>query len=86
MADHTTGTGKKLASARSGIAFRPAQLCAKDFRPGILQCAFFVMRIEPVRRMYVVTASVGSPAFPPAMQKRDPKGNHFDFIFITDMP
>ena len=43
------------------------------------------MRIESVRGMYKVTTSVGSPAFPPAMQKLDPKGDHFDFIFITYM-
>jgi hypothetical protein len=33
----------------------------------------------------MVTASVGSPAFPPAMQKRDLRKNHFDLRFIIDM-
>ena len=43
------------------------------------------MRIESVRGMNKVTANVRSPAFPPAMQKLDPSGVHFDFIFITYM-
>ena len=33
----------------------------------------------------MVTASAQSPVFPPAMQKLDLRGNHFDFIFIIDM-
>jgi hypothetical protein len=35
--------------------------------------------------MYVVTASVGSPVFPPGMQKRDLRGNHLDFRVNTYM-
>ena len=35
--------------------------------------------------MNKVTASVRSPAFPPAMQKLDTRGVHFDFTYITYM-
>jgi hypothetical protein len=43
------------------------------------------MLIESVRKMNVVTASVGSPAFQPGMQKRYLRGNQRDFRFIIDM-
>jgi hypothetical protein len=43
------------------------------------------MRIESVRGMYKVTASVGYPTFRPGMWKREPRGNHFDFMFTINM-